>query len=111
MAFHSLGVAMRRRDFIKIIGGGATVLPLSAPAQQAIMPFVGYLSTGAGTSSVDARALAAFVKGLGETGYQDGKNVSIEYRWAETQYDQLSAMAAHLVRQQVAVISAMTTPA
>ena len=109
MAFHSLGVVMRRRDFIKIIGGGAAVLPLSAWAQQAAMPVVGYLSPS--TSSGDARAVAAFVNGLGETGYHDGKNIKIEYRWAENQYDRLSAMAADLVRQQVAVISAMTTPA
>jgi putative ABC transport system substrate-binding protein len=80
MAFHSLGVAMRRRDFIKIIGGGAAVLPLSARAQQATVSVVGYLSAGAGSSGGDARAAAAFFKGLGETGYQDGKNVKIEYR-------------------------------
>jgi putative ABC transport system substrate-binding protein len=99
---------LRRRDFIKVIGGGA-VWPLSARAQQPTMPAVGYLS--AGTSSGDARLLAAFVKGLGETGYQDGKTVQIEYRWAENQYDRLSSIAADLVRQKVAVIAAVSTPA
>ena len=83
--------------------------PLSARAQQPTMPVVGYLS--AGTSSGDARPVAAFVKGLGETGYQDGKTVQIEYRWAENQYDRLSSIAADLVRQKVAVIAAVSTPA
>jgi len=85
------------------------VWPLSARAQQPTMPVVGYLS--AGTSSGDARLLAAFVKGLGETGYQDGKTVQIEYRWAENQYDRLSSIAADLVRQKMAVIAAESTPA
>jgi len=100
---------LRRRDFIKVISGGAAVWPLSARAQQPTMPVVGYLS--AGTSSGDARPVAAFVKGLGETGYQDGKTVQIEYRWAENQYDRLSSIAADLVRQKVAVIAAVSTPA
>ena len=100
---------MRRRDFIKVIAGGAAVWPLSARAQQPTMPVVGYLS--AGTSSGDARLLAALVKGLGETGYQEGKTVQIEYRWAENQYDRLSSIAADLVRQKVAVIAAVSTPA
>jgi putative ABC transport system substrate-binding protein len=100
---------LRRRDFIKVISGGAVAWPLSARAQQPTMPVVGYLS--AGTSSGDARPVAAFVKGLGETGYQDGKTVQIEYRWAENQYDRLSSIAADLVRQKVAVIAAVSTPA
>jgi hypothetical protein len=76
-----LGSAMRRRDFIALLGSATAAWPLSARAQQPTMPVVGYLS--AGTSSGDARPVAAFVKGLGETGYQDGKTVQIEYRWAE----------------------------
>ena len=100
---------MRRREFIKIIGGGAAVWPLSARAQRPAMPVVGYLSPG--TSSGDARPVADFVKGLSESGYQDGKNIKIEYRWAENHYERLPAMAAELVRQKVSVISAMTTPA
>jgi putative tryptophan/tyrosine transport system substrate-binding protein len=100
---------MRRRDFIALLGSATAAWPLSARAQQPTMPVVGYLS--AGTSSGDARPVAAFVKGLGETGYQDGKTVQIEYRWAENQYDRLSSIAADLVRQKVAVIAAVSTPA
>jgi len=100
---------MRRRDFIKIIGGGVTVLPLAAQAQKPAMPVVGYLS--AGSSSGDTRLVAAFVKGLGETGYEEGKTVHIEYRWADNQYDRLPSIAADLVRRQPAVIAAVTTPA
>ena len=76
-----LGVAMRRRDFIKVIGGGAAVWPLAAQAQKPAMPVIGYLA--AGYAKADARLVAAFVKGLGETGYEEGKTVQIEYRWAE----------------------------
>src|SRR6516165_3474021 len=100
---------MRRRDFIRIVGGGAAALPFAAQAQKWALPVVGYLS--AGTSSGDARPVAAFVKGLGETGYEDDKTVKIEYRWADNQYDRLPLIAADLVRQQVAVIAAVTTPA
>ncbi len=73
------------------------------------MPVVGYLS--ANSSSGDARPVAAFVQGLGQTGYEDGKTVRIEYRWADGQYDRLPSMAADLVRDQVAVIAALGTPA
>lgn len=68
---------------------------------------VGYLS--AGTSRGDTRLVAAFVKGLGETGYEDGKTVQIEYRWADDQYDRLPSIAADLVRRQLVVIAAVTT--
>jgi putative ABC transport system substrate-binding protein len=100
---------VRRRDFIKMIGGGATALPLAAQAQKPVMPVVGYLS--ANTASGDARPVAAFVQGLGQTGYEDGKTVKIEYRWADGQYDRLPSMAADFVRDQVAVIAALGTPA
>jgi len=100
---------MRRRDFIKMIGGGAAALPLAAKAQKPAMPVVGYLS--ANTSSGDARPVAAFVEGLAQTGYEDGKTVKIEYRWADGQYNRLPSMAADLVRDQVAVIAALGTPA
>jgi putative tryptophan/tyrosine transport system substrate-binding protein len=100
---------VRRRDFIKMIGGGAAALPLAAKAQKSAMPVVGYLS--ANTASGDARPVLAFVKGLGETGYEDGKTVKIVYRWADGQYDRLPSMAADLVRDQVAVIAALSTPA
>ena len=85
------------------------MLPLAAQAQKPAMPVVGYLS--AGNASGDARQVAAFVKGLGETGYEDGKTVQIEYRWADDQYDRLPSMAADLVRRQMVVIAAVTTPA
>ena len=100
---------MRRRDFIKMIGCGSAALPLAAQAQRPAMPVVGYLS--ANTSSGDARPVAAFIEGLGQSGYEDGMTVKIEYRWADGRYDQLSSMAADLVRDQVTVIAALGTPA
>jgi putative tryptophan/tyrosine transport system substrate-binding protein len=100
---------MRRRDFIKALGGGITAWPMSARAQRTAMPVIGYLAAGSPNS--EARLHEAFVKGLGEAGYADGKNTRIEYRWAENQYDRLPSMAADLVRQEVAVLAATTTPA
>src|SRR6185437_11329964 len=102
------GWQMRRREFVTLIGG-AVAWPLAAQAQRPTIPVVGYLS--AGTSSSDTRLVAAFVKGLGETGYEDGKTVQIEYRWADDQYDRLPSIAADLVRRQLVVIAAVTTPA
>ena len=107
MLFLELGT-MRRRDFIKVIGGGVAAWPLTGRAQPSL-PAVGYLAAGALNS--EARLHEAFVKGLGEAGYEDGKNVRIEYRWAENQYDRLPSMAADLVRRNVTVITATTTPA
>jgi putative ABC transport system substrate-binding protein len=100
---------MRRRAFIGLLGGSAAAWSLSVRAQQSAMPVVGFI--GAGSPEGFARFVAAFVKGLGETGYVDGKNVEIEYRWAENQYDRLLEMATDLARQRVAVIAATTTPA
>ena len=88
---------MRRRDFIKALGGGIAAWPLSARAQRTALPVIGYLAAGSPNS--EARLHEAFLKGLGESGYADGKNTRIEYRWAENQYDRLPSMAADLVRQ------------
>ena len=100
---------MRRRDFIKVIVGSTFAWPLAASAQKATMPVIGFINSA--SPEDHAQQLAAFLDGLSETGYVEGRNVSIEYRWAENQYDRLPAMVADLVHRRVAVIVATTTPA
>jgi putative ABC transport system substrate-binding protein len=99
---------MRRRDFIKVIAGSATGWPLVARAQQPAMQVVGFLSSSSPESI--AHLMPVFRQSLAEASYIEERNVVIEYRWAEGRYDRLPAMAAELVRRQVAVIVASPTP-
>jgi putative tryptophan/tyrosine transport system substrate-binding protein len=93
---------VRRREFITLLGGAAAALPLAARAQQQQLPVIGILSSR--SRATDALLLAVIRQGLNDTGFVEGRNVSIEYRWAEGNYNQLAALAADLVGRKVAVI-------
>ena len=101
---------MRRREFITLLSGGARVAARCARATTEQCRSLGFSTARPGTGAM-RHTCQRFPKGLNEAGYIDGRNVAIEYRWAEGQSDRLPAMAADLVRRQVAVIAATSTPA
>jgi putative ABC transport system substrate-binding protein len=97
---------VRRREFITLIGGAAAAWPLVARAQQAAMPVIGLLSPR--SPAVDAGLISVIRQGLNDTGFVEGQNVALDYRWADGQYDRLTALAADLVHRKVAVIVALS---
>jgi putative ABC transport system substrate-binding protein len=96
-------VTIGRRELLAALGGAAAAWPLAVRAQQPAMPVIGYLD--AGSAAERTRQVAAFRKGLGEAGYQEGQNVALELRWAEGQYGRFGELAADLVRRRVSVIA------
>ena len=102
---------MKRRDFITLLGGAAAAWPLAAGAQRAAMPVIGLLHSGSPDLSLAAQEATAFRKGVNETGFAEGRNVSIQYRWAEDRNERFPQLAAELVQAGVSVIAAVGSPA
>ena len=94
----SLGADMRRRDFLRLLGGTAAAWPVVARAQQTALPVIGFM--GSESPDLYADRLRAFRQGLKETGFVEGQNVAVEFRWAQGQYDRYPEFAAALVRRQ-----------
>jgi len=103
------GATMRRREFIKAATASAVAWPFAARAQQSAIPVLGFVNVASAKNFV--RPLSAFLKGLGEVGYVDGQNVTIEYRWAEGKNDRLPSFVADLIERKVKVIAETSTPA
>jgi putative ABC transport system substrate-binding protein len=97
---------MKRREFITLLGGAVAALPRAAGAQQSGLPVIGFLSTGSPDKFADQ--MRAFHQSLSEAGYVEGRNVTIEYRWARSEYDRLQALAVDLVRRQVTVLTTVS---
>ena len=100
---------MQRREFITVLGMAAIAWPLAARAQQSALPLIGFMNNSTANGSEDLKA--AFLKGVSEAGYIDGQNVTVEYHWADGQPERLPEVARNLVRRQVSVIVATSTPA
>ena len=102
-----MAIHIRRREFIVTLGSAAAAWPLAARAQQSAIPVVGYL--GVASAQAEAYLLAPFRKGLSEAGFDEGRNVTIDYRFAERDVSRLPALAAELVRRKVTVVYTATT--